>query len=115
VNVKGAAVHPSFTKSGASLPRHKPTTLREAAMIIAFPSPQPELQAIGRRLRDLRLARGIGLEGLAASLRISPHDLETAERGRLRLTSVQLYAATLCLHIPMRLLFEDSRPLSQRH
>jgi transcriptional regulator with XRE-family HTH domain len=85
-------------------------------MIVEFPNPNAELVAIGRRLRDLRMARGVALDDMAAKVGISPHEITRAERGHLRLTSVQLYAVTLHLHIPMRLLFEDSaRPPPARH
>ncbi len=83
-------------------------------MIVEFPKPDAELAAIGRRLRDWRTARGVQLDGMAANVGISPHQMSSAERGYLRLTSVQLYAVTLHLHIPMRLLFEDSAPLPPR-
>jgi transcriptional regulator with XRE-family HTH domain len=79
-------------------------------MIVEFPKPDAELAAIGRRLRDLRTARGVALDGMAANVGISPSQMSSAERGYLRLTSAQLYAVTLHLHIPMRLLFEDSAP-----
>jgi hypothetical protein len=39
-------------------------------------------------------------------MRLDRRTLACAERGRARLTSGQLYAATLALHVPMRLLFE---------
>ena len=59
--------------------------------VIILPPVDPAWASIGQRVRRLdRLA------------------LATAERGRTRLTSGQLYAATLALHIPMRLLFEPS-------
>ena len=76
-------------------------------MIIDFPTADPHLQALGRRLRRLRALRSVSLEGLAERLGVVADDLERAERGRLRLSATQLYAATLHLHIPMRLLFED--------
>jgi transcriptional regulator with XRE-family HTH domain len=80
-------------------------------MILEFPKPDVELLAIGRRLRSWRTARGVALAGMAANVGISSNQLSSAERGYLRLTSAQLYAVTLHLHIPMRLLFEDSAPL----
>jgi transcriptional regulator with XRE-family HTH domain len=84
-------------------------------MILEFPKPDTELLAIGRRLRDWRTARGVPLNDMAANVGISPHQMANAERGYLRLTAVQLYAVTLHLHIPMRLLFEDSKPPPARH
>jgi hypothetical protein len=39
-------------------------------------------------------------------MRVPREVLALAERGRARLTSSELYAATLALRIPMRLLFE---------
>ena len=74
--------------------------------VLAFPTVDPEAAALGARLRRLREARGLERESLAARLDLSDDDLGRAERGRLRLTAGQLYAATLALHLPMRLLFE---------
>ena len=77
-----------------------------SADIIALPPVDPAWACIGARVRSLREARGISQDQLAREMRLDRRTLACAERGRVRLTSGQLYAATLALHVPMRLLFE---------
>ena len=76
------------------------------ADIIDLPPVDPTWANIGARVRELREARGISQDQLAREMRLDRRILACAERGRARLTSGQLYAATLALHVPMRLLFE---------
>jgi transcriptional regulator with XRE-family HTH domain len=78
------------------------------ADVITLPPVDPAWAPIGERVRSLREARGLTQEQLAREMRLERRVLACAERGRIRLTSGQLYAATLALHIPMRLLFEPS-------
>jgi transcriptional regulator with XRE-family HTH domain len=78
------------------------------AAIITLPPVDPAWAPIGERVRSLREARGLTQEQLAREMRLERRVLACAERGRIRLTSGQLYAATLALHIPMRMLFEPS-------
>lgn len=78
------------------------------ADIIALPPIDPAWAPIGARVRSLREARGLSQDELAREMRLDHRTLACAERGRVRLTSGQLYAATLALHIPMRLLFEPT-------
>ncbi len=79
-----------------------------SADIIAFPPVDQTWAAIGERVRRLREARGLSQEQLAREMRLDRRTLACAERGRARLTSGQLYAATLALHVPMRMLFEPT-------
>ena len=83
-----------------------------SAEIIALPPVDPALRAVGDRLRKLRLARGVSEGALAAEMGVDRELLLRAERGRARLTSSQLYAATLALRLPMRLLFEPEPDLT---
>ena len=76
--------------------------------VISLPPVDPAWAPIGERVRNLREARGLSQDQLAREMRVDRRVLACAERGRARLTSGQLYAATLALHIPMRLLFEPS-------
>jgi transcriptional regulator with XRE-family HTH domain len=76
--------------------------------VISLPPVDPNWASIGERVRNLREARGLSQDQLAREMRVEKRVLACAERGRARLTSGQLYAATLALHIPMRLLFEPS-------
>ena len=76
--------------------------------VISLPPVDPNWAPIGERVRSLREARGLTQDQLAREMRVDRRVLACAERGRARLTSGQLYAATLALHIPMRLLFEPS-------
>jgi transcriptional regulator with XRE-family HTH domain len=92
--------------------------MADSAVILALPSVDPDQVEIGRRLRRLREGRGLQVADLARAMRIDASVLRLAEQGRARLTSGQLYAATLMLRIPMRLLFEGEieaaaiRPIS---
>lgn len=88
------------------------------AVVLTLPCVDPDQVDIGRRLRRLREGRQVQVADLARAMRITPSILRLAEQGRARLTSGQLYAATLALRIPMRLLFEGEleataiRPIS---
>lgn len=75
-------------------------------MVVDFPVRDPELSALGERLRAVREARGVTAESLAHSLSISPDQLARAERGWARLTACQLHVALMTLHLPMRALHE---------
>jgi transcriptional regulator with XRE-family HTH domain len=77
-----------------------------SADIIALPPVDPTWARIGAKVRLLREERGITQDQLARDMRLDRRTLACAERGRVRLTSSQLYAATLALHVPMRALFE---------
>jgi DNA-binding XRE family transcriptional regulator len=81
------------------------------ADIIPFPPVDPAWAPIGERVRQLREARGLSQQQLALEMRLTREVLARAERGRVRLTSGQLYAATLALRVPMRLLFEPGLDL----
>jgi DNA-binding XRE family transcriptional regulator len=87
--------------------------LVSTADIFALPPIDPAWAPIGERVRSLREARGITQEQLAREMRLDRRTLACAERGRARLTSGQLYAATLALHVPMRLLFEPTLDTAQ--
>ncbi|ACB97120.1 helix-turn-helix domain-containing protein [Beijerinckia indica] len=76
-------------------------------MIINFPEIDPADRAVGLRVRKWREKRGMSLAELAAALHLTRSEMIRAEDGRAHLSATQLYAATLHLHIPMRLLFED--------
>lgn len=77
-----------------------------ASDVFALPPVDPAQLAVGRRLRLIREARGLTMEQLARQMRVPREILALAERGRARLTSSELYGATLALRIPMRMLFE---------
>jgi transcriptional regulator with XRE-family HTH domain len=76
-------------------------------MILEFPKADPADRAVGGRVKALREARGVSRERLAARMGLDPELLGRAEMGRAHLSSSQLYAVTLELHVPMRLLFES--------
>jgi transcriptional regulator with XRE-family HTH domain len=84
-------------------------------MIVGFPSIDPQNKAIGHRVQIWRMARGVSLEALATKLGLDPGFLGRAEQGQCRLTASQLYAVTLQLSLPMRLLFEDGAPPNHRN
>ena len=81
-------------------------------MIIPFPAADAGQCAVGRRLRDVREARGLTLEHLAGDALITPARLRLAEHGRTRLTSSELHALIISLHISLGLLFEPLADVS---
>lgn len=82
-------------------------------MIISLPPVTADLDAVGRRLRAIREARGLQLEQLADEARINHAELSMAEHGRLRLSSAQLHALTTALHVSPRILFEAAIDVSK--
>jgi len=74
-------------------------------MIVEFPAPDPELRAVGERLRSAREARGVPLDALAGAMHVAPDRLRRGEAGLERLTGSELYGAILELHLPLDLLF----------
>ncbi len=82
-------------------------------MIISLPPVNADLEVLGRRLRAIREARGLGLERLAGEMRLSHAELSMAEHGRLRLDSAQLHALTTALRISPRILFEQAIDVSK--
>ena len=81
-------------------------------MIISLPPVNAELEAVGRRIRAIREARGLCLERLADEARLGHAELSMAEHGRARLDSAQLHALTSALHISPRMLFEPALDVS---
>lgn len=81
-------------------------------MIISLPPVRADLEIVGRRLKDVREARGLTLGQLADQVRLSHAELSMAEHGRLRLDSVQLHALTDALHVSPRILFEPGLDVS---
>lgn len=73
-----------------------------------FPGVDPDDVAVGARLKQWRQARGIGMDRLAAALRLSPEQVRLAEAGRAHLNSVQIGAATACLSLPVWALMSDT-------
>ena len=74
-----------------------------------FPGLDPADVAIGTRLKQWRRARGIGTDALAEALSLSPEQIRLAEAGRAHLDSLQIAAATACLHLPLWALMSDTR------
>ncbi|KQW71840.1 hypothetical protein ASE17_02850 [Phenylobacterium sp. Root77] len=81
-------------------------------MIISLPPVRADLEAVGRRLKAVREARGLALGELADQSRISQAELSMAEHGRLRLDSAQLHALIAALHVSPRILFEPGLDVS---
>ena len=75
--------------------------------ILGFPDINPVDAAIGRRLKSWRERRGVSLEEMALSLKLSPEVARRAEAGRAHLDSVQINAATLRLSLPVWALVSD--------
>jgi transcriptional regulator with XRE-family HTH domain len=77
-------------------------------VLISLPPVDPDLVTLGRRLHDVREARGLSLEDLAAAADIAKTQIAMAEQGRLRLSSSQLHAVVNALRLPLQLLFARS-------
>ena len=82
-------------------------------MIIPLPPVVAEQCAVGRRLRDVREARGFTLDALADSAGLPVPRLRLAEQGRTRLTSAELHALIMSLHVSLTLLFAPEVDLSR--
>ena len=76
-------------------------------MIVQFPGADAQDAAVGGRVRRIREARGLSQDRLALDMGLSREALARAEFGRAHLTSCQLYAASMALHVSLRLLAED--------
>ena len=81
-------------------------------MIISLPPVDKSLQAVGQRIKAVRVARGLSLEQLARDCHLDDAQLSLAERGRLRLDSACLHALTSALHVSPRILFEPGLDVS---
>jgi transcriptional regulator with XRE-family HTH domain len=77
--------------------------------VLDFPGVDAEDAAVGLRLKRWREARGMGLDALAGFMALSPEDVRRAEAGRGHLDSLQIAAATACLHLPVWALVSDHR------
>lgn len=76
--------------------------------VLGFPSSDPIDAMIGARLHRWRTERHVDLETLARAVALSPEEVRRIEAGRQHLTSVQLAAATSCLHLPLWALVSDT-------
>lgn len=81
-------------------------------MIISLPPVSADLEAVGRRLKAVREARGLALAELADRARVAAAELSMAEHGRLRLGSAQMHALITALHVSPRILFESGLDVS---
>lgn len=68
----------------------------------------PSRSAIGRRVKDLRLARGKTLRSLAGQLAVSPATLSAIENGHTGLSSVRLAQLAALLEVPAEELLTSS-------
>ncbi len=83
---------------------------------VGMTSGQPETYAskLGARMRDLRLERGMSLASLREAGGLTPSQMSSAERGRVRVTMGTVVAVARALHVPAFVLmaFPDEDPLS---
>lgn len=63
--------------------------------------------ALGRRVREARSSRGVGLRELAARLEVSPGTLSAVEHGRTALSAVRLARIATLLGVPVGQLLVD--------
>jgi transcriptional regulator with XRE-family HTH domain len=80
--------------------------------------PSPLTERIARRVRDLRSARGLSLDALAAHCGVSRSMISLIERGESSPTAVLLEKLSAGLGVPLAALFDvpatDAEPLSRR-
>jgi len=81
-------------------------------MIIPLPAVDPEQARLGRRLRQVRQARGLCVEELARESGLSCARLGLGEAGRTRLTSAEWHGLISALHISLGLLHAEGVDLS---
>lgn len=81
-------------------------------MVIELPPIDPLHAVVGRQLRRVREARGVGVQQLAIETGLGAARIGLAEQGRVRLTSAELHAVIGALRIPLRLLHEPAADLS---
>jgi transcriptional regulator with XRE-family HTH domain len=72
---------------------------------IAGPDLDPDMVQLGKRLRELRLARGIGVRKLARTIDVSPSLISHIELGRGAPSVKTLYALVAALDIPLSEMF----------
>lgn len=75
--------------------------------VLGFPSSDPIDAMIGARLHRWRTERHVDLETLARAVALSPEEVRRIEAGRQHLSSIQMAAATSCLHLPLWALVSD--------
>jgi hypothetical protein len=66
------------------------------------------IAAIGRRLRDVRLGRGMSQERLAELIPVEPETLSRAEAGARALSLSNLGNAARALHVPLAVFFQEA-------
>ncbi|MDI1432799.1 MULTISPECIES: helix-turn-helix domain-containing protein [Polyangium] len=76
--------------------------------------PEPYAGKLGARMRDLRLERGLSLASLREAGGLTPSQMSSAERGRVRVTMGTVVAVARALDVPpfVLLAFPDEDPLS---
>jgi len=76
--------------------------------------PEPYAGKLGARMRDLRLERGMSLASLREAGGLTPSQMSSAERGRVRVTMGTVVAVARALDVPPFVLmaFPDEDPLS---
>jgi len=82
----------------------------EHASIMRDAEPAPLNHRIARRVRDLRAARGLSLDALAAQCGVSRSMISLVERGESSPTAVVLERLATGLHVPLASLFDAPEP-----
>jgi hypothetical protein len=77
--------------------------------VLDFPGVDAKDAAVGARLKRWREVRGMQVDAVAGFLALSPEDVRRVEAGRGHLDSLQIGAATACLHLPLWALASDHR------
>jgi transcriptional regulator with XRE-family HTH domain len=73
---------------------------------------EPQVAALGRRLRELRVSRGLGVRELARSINVSPSLISHIELGKGAPSVKTLYALVAAFDVPLSDLFVEAAPTS---
>jgi len=64
---------------------------------------------VGKKIREIRLSKGLSIERLAMEADIDYTQLSRIELGKINTSIYQVYRISNCLSIPFPKLFEDLR------
>jgi XRE family aerobic/anaerobic benzoate catabolism transcriptional regulator len=71
---------------------------------------EPLTRVLGKRIRKIRISRGLSREMLAARLGLSSRDLQRYERGTKRMRPGLLLRIVAALEVRLSDIFADERP-----
>ncbi len=82
-------------------------------MLVHLPAQDPKRLLFGRRLHDVRLARGVDIAWLSERAGVSKTTLGLVEQGRSSLSSAELHRVTNALGLPLTFLVTEGGDLTR--